>query len=314
MTDQSPAKIYSGKKYFFAILALIFLYSILTFVVTPPDLAACSPTSATDCFCPTNDRNIAKRNSIIIDTTDPLREGKYDDVERLTKDYALNHHSFLAWMKNEKNAEKTSIFVLSNQQVPDIVPLVQFCRPPPAIALYFSDASQKEIDDSLNETQRRLSNALDKVKESSGAGSSHIVEMLATVSNNASAWSPGGDLILYSDLLENSMVCGQFDSPGVNVIPLFSSISRACRIYVERLSARLQPTGAYPELSLVSLCMLPGKPVKPGLIAFWNELFKNALTDHSAIYSCDPAEISQRRSQLKERRSATPSTAATGSK
>ena len=115
---------------------------------------------------------------------------------------------------------------------------------------------------------------------------------------NATAWTPGGDLILISDMLQNSAACGWFD--GQNQIPKHSNLLQTCNVYKDKFKVNTQATSLYKGNTNVAICHLPpidGKQPKPGLMAFWHDFFQDVF-EYDFISTCDPDEIRKRKLSL----------------
>ena len=108
-----------------------------------------------------------------------------------------------------------------------------------------------------------------------------------------------GDLILVSDMLQNTATCGWFD--GQNQIPKYSNAPSSCKIYIDKFQANTQATKLYSGKTNVAVCQLPpidGKQPKPGLMAFWHDFFQDALS-YDFITTCNPNEIYDRKASLR---------------
>lgn len=156
----------------------------------------------------------------------------------------------------------------------------------------------REIQELVRSTTERAQNAITKVKNSSTANQSAIVETLATIVKSSSHWTPGSTLILASDLLENTNECGWFEK--TSTIPSSKSVPGVCQSMIRQFQEGLRPNQTYKGASVVVFCTLPGKETKPGLHAFWSGIAQGAL-DADALYTCDPGVIKDRRSFLNER-------------
>jgi hypothetical protein len=142
-----------------------------------------------------------------------------------------------------------------------------------------------------------VSTALKKLEGGTSAEQSPIVETLAILANNSTAWRPGGTLILASDLYQNTNKCGFFES--VQRVSSVGSLPSACLQDVRSLQEKVRPSSTYPSPSVVALCELPGKTRKEGLIGFWREIFQEPLGS-DVLFTCDAREIIQRRISLTD--------------
>ena len=284
-----------GPRAFGALLVTFVVGLTLFLAMRPLPFNECKSINSTLCACPKDAGDIKSRNLIVIDTTDPLRAGKYADIEMLISTFSGGSKSIWDWISDRKRADKTSIFLLGSEAPPDMQPVGTFCTLPPPIAMLASDFRGFELRQLEQATKNEIKRSIEAAVAATQAPRSPIIEALSIVTGNASHWSPGGNLILVSDLLQNTSDCGFFESR--NPIPPFRSISRQCRSYVDNLQERLRPTKSYPGSTVVALCILPGKAPKDGLISFWRELFQQALS-YDVGLSCDPQEIRNRRDWL----------------
>lgn len=287
-----------GRKAFWAFSAAALIIVAGLASIRPPAFTDCKTIDNTRCGCPGSPDAIKRRNVIVVDTTDALRKGKYADIELLISSFAGGGKPFADWIADGKKADVTSIFLLGTEAPPDMQPIATFCSMPPAAAMLASDFNAYQMR-RLEEAQKaEVKAAVEKAVSATGAIRSPIIEALSVIAGNASHWSPGGNLILVSDLLQNTAECGLFESAGK--VPPFAAIPRTCRPFVVNLQERLRPTTTYREPSVVALCTLPGKQPKEGLLAFWREIFQHAL-GYDVVLSCDPLEIDSRRSSLASR-------------
>ncbi len=296
----------NGRKVFFGALISASLLFAVYFVISPPSLGELKcervdPTSpdngSVGCGCPDRDDAIRRRNVLIIDTTDSLRDGKVDDIERLISAFGTSPLPLLEWLSSGKKTDMTSIFVLADKPVADMRPLAKFCSPPPRVAQQIG-ATVQDINALARNMKARTSEVVLGLHAASNSSQSPIVETLATIVRSSSHWSPGSTLILASDLIENSPACGWFEK--LPTIPSLNSVPSGCDNLVRTLQEGLRPNQAHPDTSVVAFCTLPGKSEKPGLRAFWSDISKGALQS-DALFSCDPAVILARREFLSKR-------------
>jgi len=238
---QSKLKTNGGGKTFF-IAALSFFVFLVGgwYAILPNDFNKCeSGINLNECGCPTDKDAISKRNIIIVDATDYIAPGKFPDIENLIESYALKADPFFKWIGNGKKVEMTSVYLLSDKIPSDMLPIGKFCKPPPQIALMAStsNAKVKKMQEGI---KFELNKALKPLHHLVVAKESPIIETLAVVTSNATAWTPGGDLILVSDMLQNTSTCGWFD--GQNQIPKFSHTPSSCKIYIDKFQANSQAT------------------------------------------------------------------------
>jgi len=288
-----------GKTFFIASLSLFIFLVSGWYAILPSEFNKCeSGTNLHECGCPTDKNSISKRNIIIVDTTDYIAPGKFPDIENLIESYALKADPFFEWFKNGKKVEMTSIYLLSDKIPSSMLPIGKFCKPPPEIALMAStsNAKMKKMQEGIKSD---LKEALKPLHNLAQAKESPIIETLAVVTSNATSWTPGGDLILVSDMLQNSSACGWFD--GQNQIPKFSNTPSSCKLFIDKFIANTQPTKVYNGKTNVAVCQLPpidGKSPKTGLMAFWHEFFQDAL-GYDFIATCNPNEINDRKASLR---------------
>lgn len=289
-----------GKAFFISTLSLFVLLVGGWFAILPSDFNKCeSGKNLHECGCPTDKDSISKRNIIIVDTTDYIVPGKFPDIENLIESYALKADPFFKWIGNGKKVEMTSVYLLSDKIPGDMLPIGKFCKPPPDIALMAStsNAKMKTMQEGI---KIELNAALKPLHNLAQAKGSPIIETLGVVTSNATSWTPGGDLILVSDMLQNTATCGWFD--GQNQIPKYSNVPSSCKIYIDKFQANTQATKLYSGKTNVAVCQLPpidGKQPKPGLMAFWHDFFQDALS-YDFIATCNPNEINDRKTSLRE--------------
>jgi hypothetical protein len=290
----------SGKAFFIAALTLFFVLVGGWYLILPFEFNKCeSGKNLYECGCPIDKDAISKRNIILVDTTDYIAPGKFPDIENLIGSYALKADPFFQWISNGKKVEMTSVYLLSDKIPSDMLPIGRFCKPPPDISLAVStsNAKMKKMQEGI---RIELNEALKPLHHLVQAKGSPIIETLAVVTSNATSWTPGGDLILVSDMLQNTAGCGWFD--GQNQIPKFANSPASCQPYIDKFQANTQSTKLYRGKTNVAVCLLPpidGKKPKSGLLAFWHEFFQDALS-HDFIETCDPNAINDRKLSLNQ--------------
>ena len=289
----------NGKLFFFSSLFLFFLVVALWLLISPSEFNKCDTgKNLHECGCPLDKELISKRNVILLDITDPIAPGKFPDIRNLIESFAAEPEPFFKWLMNGKKVEMTSLYLLSEKIPADMLPIGKFCKPPPHIALIASSSNQK-IKKMQSGIATELDEALLPLYQLSKAKASPIIETLAISTSNTTSWNPGGNLILVSDMLQNSEACGWFEKS--DPIPKYSTTPSACGFYLSKLKANLQKTSLFRGNTNVSICLLPpidGKKPKAGLLAFWHELFQDALS-YDFIESCNPAEINLRMLSLR---------------
>jgi len=289
----------AGKAFFIAALSLFLFLVGGWYAILPSEFNKCeSGGSLHECGCPTNKDAISKRNIIIVDTTDRIPPGKFPDIENLIESYALKADPFFEWIGNGKKVEMTSVYLLSDKIPSDMLPIGKFCKPPPEIALMASTSNTKmrKMQEGI---KLELTEALKPLHQLAQAKESPIIETLAVVTSNATSWTPGGDLILISDMLQNSSTCGLFE--GQNPIPKFANTPSTCKMYIDKFQANSLPTSVYSGKTNIAVCHLPpidGKNPKSGLMAYWHEFFQGVLS-YDFIATCNPTEINNRKTSLR---------------
>jgi len=289
----------TGKNFFLVTLTCFVLFFILWLAILPADFIKCdSRKSMQECGCPIDKDAISKRNIILIDTTDYIAPGKFPDIENLIESYALKPDPFFKWIGAGKKVEMTSVYLLSDKIPSDMLPIGRFCKPPPDVALMAStsNAKMKKMQEGI---KLELSTALKPLHQLVQAKGSPIIETIAIVTSNATAWTPGGDLVLVSDMLQNTSTCGWFD--GQNQIPKYSATPNTCKTFIDKFQANTQPTKLYSGKTNIAVCHLPpidGKNPKPGLMGYWHEFFQDAL-NYDFIETCNPNEINDRKASLR---------------
>jgi hypothetical protein len=279
-----------GKKAFVGMLFVLTALALMSISLLPPAFNECkSGDLSPSCTCPSNASDIGKRNIIFVDVTDPLPQGKKEDLDRLVAEVALREIGLFEWLRNGKRAERTSIFLLSDKRPSAMEPVASFCTLPPGVSWLFSEFSEEQEKKLKNAGRENLGRAIQSIIDQKGVTASHIVEGLAVATSNSSSWTPGGKLILVSDLFENSSSCGFFER---ETIPRFSSIGNECKTYVNILGSNLISRNDQDK-TIAAICQLHTKTPKEGLVGFWKELFQSQL-NYDVLMSCDPAQILQR--------------------
>ncbi len=298
ITKQSQNQ--SGKKIFFISLSVFLLFGAGLFTLRPPKFEdlECDGKTGRGCACPANQGDIRNRNVLIIDTTDPVRGGKFQDIERLITSFGTTPPDLIEWLRSGKRTDLTSVFILSNTPAVDMRPVAQFCAPPPTVAQY-AGFKGREIKKLIEKMTERVNVAANQVASANSASQSAIIETLSTVVQSSSYWKPGSTLVLASDLYENTPTCGWFDK--VSVIPAANSLPNACKTLISDYQEGLRSKSSEQGVSAVAYCVLPGKPRKQGLQAFWAEVTQGALMA-DALYSCDPDAIRERHETLNQGR------------
>jgi len=294
----SGAEDRTARNVFFTMVALAVMAVLLYLTVKPLALkSSCNPVFDVACACPSDPNDVKRRNLLIVDTTDPLRAGKVSDIEELLGTFASGSKGFVEWIRDGKKPDQTSVFLLSNVAPPDMRPIAVFCTQPPAVSIAAGNTGEKIRELQLLHSAH-VTSALKKLEGGKGADQSPIVEALAILTGNASAWRPGGTIILASDLVQNTAQCGFFER--LQNIPPVSRLPSTCIQEIRTLRERIRPSSTYPEATVVALCEIPGKTRKDGLLAFWREIFQEPL-GYDVLLTCDPQEITSRRSQLSAR-------------
>ena len=282
------------------IIFLLALYSFLFFVVgflslKPPEFDDCSKLNSAECLCPKDRTNITKKNIILVDTTDPVRGGKFDDVEQLIKVFAQESKPFFAWVADGKRVDQTSIYLLADRAPADMRPIASFCTLPPDVALFASDLTAKQIRELENKATEKLRIAFTELAKSSNALSSPIIEVLSLITSNSTYWNPGSNLILVSDMIQNSPECGWFEN--LPAAPPYKSITSSCKRRVDQFVENILPNKVHPFKTSIAVCTLPRTTIKPGLNEFWHSLIQDGLK-YDYIGTCDPSQIKSRYREL----------------
>ena len=283
-------------KVFFLLSLFTFLFFVVGFLsLKPPEFDDCSKLDSAECLCPKDRSNISRKNIILVDTTDPVRGGKFDDVEQLIKVFAQESKSLFAWVADGKRVDQTSIYLLADKAPADMRPIASFCSLPPDIALFASDLTAKQIRILENKATEKLKVAFADLTKSTTAVSSPIIEALSLITSNATFWNPGSNLILISDMIQNSPECGWFEN--LPAAPLFKSIPNSCKRRVDQFIENILPNKVHKSKTSISICSLPRSTIKPGLNDFWHDLIQDGLK-YDFISTCDPLQIKSRYSDL----------------
>lgn len=289
----------SGKIFFYiAILLLIGLLAV-AFFVKPPSFKECKNQITAECACPENEKYIGNRNIIFIDATDEIVAGKIQDVERIIKEISFKENSFLNWISSGKKIDKTSIYLLADKKPVEMNPIASYCSFPPEVTWLLTDLSEDKEKRIKNASANDIKDAIEKIKNEKTSTFSHIVEGLAVATSNAASWSPGSQLVLISDLYENSPICGQFES---GTISNFKTSSKDCKRWVDILGENLTriSSASNTKTSSVSICQILSKKQSNELILFWRELFQSKL-DYDIKFTCDPTQMIDRHNELQKK-------------
>jgi hypothetical protein len=279
-------------KVFFLLSLFTFLFFVVGFLsLKPPEFDDCSKLDSAECLCPKDRSNISRKNIILVDTTDPVRGGKFDDVEQLIKVFAQESKPLFAWVADGKRVDQTSIYLLADKAPADMRPIASFCSLPPDIALFASDLTAKQIRILENKATEKLKVAFADLTKSTTAVSSPIIEALSLITSNATYWNPGSNLILISDMIQNSPECGWFEN--LPAAPLFKSIPNSCKRRVDQFIENILPNKVHKSKTSISICSLPRSTIKPGLNDFWHDLIQDGLK-YDFISTCDPLHIKSR--------------------
>jgi len=285
----------TARNVFFFVFGLAVFAAIAYFALKPLPLnAACDPLVDIACTCPSDPNEINRRNLFVVDTTDPLRPGKIADIEELLRAFASGSKGLMDWLKDGKRPDQTSVYLLSNVAPADMRPVAIFCSQPPGLSVALG-STERKIRELQTLHSSKVTAALKKLEGGTSAEQSPIVETLAILAGNSTAWRPGGTLILASDLYQNTNKCGFFES--VQRVSPVGSLPASCLQDVRTLQEKIRPSSTYPSSSVVALCELPGKTRKEGLIGFWRELFQEPL-GYDVLFTCDAKEIAQRQASL----------------
>ena len=283
-------------KVFFLLSLFTFLFFVVGFLsLKPPEFDDCSKLDSAECLCPKDRSNISRKNIILVDTTDPVRGGKFDDVEQLIKVFAQESKPLFAWVADGKRVDQTSIYLLADKAPADMRPIASFCSLPPDIALFASDLTAKQIRILENKATEKLKVAFADLTKSTTAVSSPIIEALSLITSNATFWNPGSNLILISDMIQNSPECGWFEN--LPAAPLFKSIPNSCKRRVDQFIENILPNKVHKSKTSISICSLPRSTIKPGLNDFWHDLIQDGLK-YDFISTCDPLHIKSRYREL----------------
>lgn len=279
-------------KFLFLLALFTFLFFVVGFLsLKPPEFDDCSKLNSAECLCPKDKTNITKKNIILVDTTDPVRGGKFDDVEQLIKVFAQESKPFFAWIADGKRVDQTSIYLLADKAPADMRPIASFCTLPPDVALFASDLTAKQIRELEKKATQKLRIAFTELAKSTNASSSPIIEALSLITSNATYWNPGSNLILVSDMIQNSPECGWFEN--LPAAPPFKSIPSSCKRRVDQFVENVLPNKVHQFNTNIAVCTLPRTTIKPGLNEFWHSLIQDGLK-YDFIGTCDPSQIKSR--------------------
>jgi len=295
---RAPKRRSSTAKNVFVITAAIATLMFLGVLILQPPatLGECDPATNMRCSCPTDPDAVKHKNILLVDTTDPLRAGKVSDVEQLLKTFSSRQKDLIEWLQDGKRVDETSVFLLTNVAPPDMKPVAIVCTQPPRLSTLISGTG-KEIRESQARQTNTVRAAMERLESGQSSGESPLLEALAILTSNATAWRPGGTIIIASDFLQNTSSCGYFER--MTSIPPVSSLSSQCQGDVRKIGENIRKTTTYTDSTVVAFCEMPGKPRKTGLQAFWLEVFQEPL-GYDVIRTCDSQEILNRRLNLMQ--------------
>jgi len=258
----------------------------------------CDPATNIRCSCPADPNAVKHKNILLVDTTDPLRAGKISDIEQLLNTFSSRQKGLLEWLQDGKRVDETSVFLLSNVAPPDMKPVAVVCTQPPELSTIISGTG-REIKESHARQTNTVKAAMERLESGQSSGESPLLEALAILTSNATAWRPGGTIIIASDFLQNTQNCGYFER--MTSIPPLSALPSQCQNDVEQIRENIRKTATYTDSTVVAFCEIPGKPRKAGLQAFWLEVFQAPL-GYDVIRTCDSQQILNRRSGLMQQK------------
>lgn len=284
----------SGKFFFFTTLSILLVIFIIWISVLPREFNKCSQgVNNGNCSCPKDSGGISRKNIVLLDTTDYIAPGKFDDIKNIIESYSIKPDSFWKWIASSKKVEMTSIYLLSDEIPSHMLPIGRFCKPPPDIALIAS-LSNSKIKKIYLDITKEIDASLKLLEKLSAAKNSPIIETISVVTSHATSWTPGGDLVLISDMLQNSNACGLFEKQVS--IQKYTDTPSACNFYKDKFKANAIPTQINPLKTNVAICFLSeikNKVPKPGLLSYWRDFFQDAL-QYDFIDTCNPDEIKNR--------------------
>lgn len=280
-----------GKQYFWTALAVFIGFMTISFGLSAPALQNCKQSDLQFCGCPADKTEIGGRSIILIDATDPIPAAKVSDLKELLEEMILTPTRFISWMSNGKKSDLVSIYLLNRDPAAVMTPVASFCQLPPAVGRLFSDMSKTQQEESMKILRANIQDANLLSEKLEASPQSEIIRTLATITSNASSWVNGSNLIIFSDLLENSSTCGLFER---SAVPSYKNIDVQCARWLDRLKANTNS----PKTT-VAICEIPTKQPKAGLVSFWNDVFFNA-TGANPIYTCSVKNIRERSFHLSK--------------
>lgn len=277
------------KKYIFigAITVPLLLFYLFLAFFRQIEFMGCSEGNFKNTFkCPANEKHIIQKNIIFVDVTDKFPDGKRQDLSNLIFAFASQKQDFWDWVFNGVRVEKTSVYILTDQETVAMEPIAVFCSLPPDFALRLLPAHKRSDQKTI---KKNIEVIISKISSKGAANHSHIVNGLAAVTSNASYWESGGKLVLFSDLYENSATCGYFEN---GRIVAFDAISPECKAQVDILRRGLQKRadGGSKKNSTVAICQILSKEQHTNLPIFWQQLFRSSV-GYDPLFACDPNEI-----------------------
>jgi hypothetical protein len=288
----------NGKLFFVLTVVLLVLLFAVSIFISPPKFKECKNEISAQCACPEDEKYIGNRNIIFIDATDEVVAGKFQDLERIIKEISFGESNFINWISSGKKIEKTSIYLLADKKPVDMQPIASYCSFPPDATLLITDLSEDREKKIKNASINDIQNALKKIRYENTSTNSYIVEGLSVATSNAASWVAGSKLVIVSDLYENSVTCGQFETGRISD---YVNVSKECNRWVDILGENLTrvSSSSINKKSSVSICQVLSKKQSDGLISFWRELFQSQL-DYDVKFTCDPHQIQERHNFLNK--------------
>jgi hypothetical protein len=287
-----------GKLFFIITLVLLVLLFTISIFISPPEFKECKNDLSAQCACPEDEKYIGSRNIIFIDATDEIVAGKFQDVERIIKEISFSESNFFTWIASGKRIEKTSIYLLADKKPVDMQPISTYCSFPPDATLLLTDLSEDRVKKIKNASINDIQNALKKIRDEKASTHSYIVEGLSVATSNSASWVAGSKLVIVSDLYENSITCGQFDSGRISN---YTNVGKECKRWADILGENLtrSSSASINQKSSVSICQILSKKQSDDLILFWRELFQSQL-NYDVKFTCDPQQIQGRHNFLNK--------------
>jgi hypothetical protein len=273
----------NGKKFFLFVLATFIIWFSFTLFVEGNELKVCKDKDFSNCGCPIEKTFIENKHVLLVDITDPVPEGKREDLSQLISSFGTTNEGLFKWISNGRKSDLLTVALVGSKTPSETVPLVSLCKFPPKISMFMLG----DLESNLKKNFEKLTEyALLKVYEGQKKTESRIVETTAVFTSSSAYWNKGSALILASDLRENSTQCGLFE---ISEVVSLDRLSPFCKQIFENLRFNMNVSNS-SKPSRAFICRFDAKDPKAGLKKYWDDIFYNS-TGVNPVYTCDMSEV-----------------------